>query len=71
MKILIVDDSPTIRAALRGLVDKMGHSVIEADDGSKALKIYQGNRPDLVLIDGRVGEYSPVHGSSCVELPGC
>jgi diguanylate cyclase (GGDEF)-like protein len=51
MKILIVDDSPTIRAALRGLVDKMGHSVIEADDGSKALKIYQEDRPDLVLID--------------------
>lgn len=51
MKILIVDDSPTIRAALRGLVDKMGHSVIEADDGSKALKMYQEDRPDLVLID--------------------
>ena len=51
MKILIVDDSPTIRAALRGLVDKMGHSVIEADDGSKALKIYQEDRPELVLID--------------------
>jgi diguanylate cyclase (GGDEF)-like protein len=51
MKILIVDDSPTIRAALRGLVDKMGHSVIEADDGSKALRVYQEDRPDLVLID--------------------
>jgi len=51
MRILIVDDSPTIRAALHTLVDKMGHTVIEADDGSKALQLYQQDRPDLVLID--------------------
>jgi diguanylate cyclase (GGDEF)-like protein len=51
MRVLIVDDSPTIRAALRSLVEKMGHSVIEAEDGSKGLKIYGQDRPDLVLID--------------------
>jgi diguanylate cyclase (GGDEF)-like protein len=51
MKVLIVDDSPTIRAALRGLVEKMGHSVIDAEDGSRALAIYREDRPDLVLID--------------------
>jgi len=51
MKVLVVDDSPTIRAALRGLVEQMGHSVIDAEDGSKALAIYREARPDLVLID--------------------
>jgi diguanylate cyclase (GGDEF)-like protein len=51
MKVLIVDDSPTIRVALRGLVQQMGHSVIEAEDGSQALGIYAQDRPDLVLID--------------------
>lgn len=51
MKVLIVDDSPTIRAALRSLVEKMGHTVIEAEDGSKGLTIYGRDRPDLVLID--------------------
>ena len=61
MKILIVDDSPTIRAALRGLVDKMGHSVIEADDGAKALKSYQQDRPDLVLIDVRTVQIGRAH----------
>jgi diguanylate cyclase (GGDEF)-like protein len=29
----------------------MGHSVIEAENGSKALEIYLRDRPDLVLID--------------------
>ena len=51
MKVLIVDDSATIRAGLRALVEKMGHSVVDAEDGSKALAIYREDRPDLVLID--------------------
>jgi diguanylate cyclase (GGDEF)-like protein len=51
MKVLIVDDSPTIRTALRGLVEKMGHSVIEVEDGREALQSYRRDRPDLVLID--------------------
>ena len=51
MKILIVDDSPTIRAALTQLVERMGYKVIEADDGAKGLQLYERDRPDLVLID--------------------
>ena len=51
MKILIVDDSATIRVALRSLVEKMGHAVVEADDGVKALAAYRSDRPDPVLID--------------------
>lgn len=51
MKVLIVDDSPTIRTALRGLVEKMGHSVIEVEDGREALQSYRRDKPDLVLID--------------------
>jgi len=48
---LIVDDSPTIRSGLRTLLDKMGHSVIEAGDGAMALAAYKSDRPELVLID--------------------
>jgi diguanylate cyclase (GGDEF)-like protein len=51
MKILVVDDSPTIRAALRSLLERMGHAVIEAHDGEKALETYRQDRPGLVLID--------------------
>lgn len=51
MKILIVDDSPTSRAALRTLLERMKHSVVEADDGKKGLEMYQQDRPGLVLID--------------------
>src|SRR5260221_2217882 len=51
MNILVVDDSPTIRAALRSLLERMGHAVVEADDGKKALHMYRQDRPGLVLID--------------------
>jgi diguanylate cyclase (GGDEF)-like protein len=51
MKILVVDDSPTIRAALRGLLERMGHTVVEANDGNEALQMYRQDRPGLVLID--------------------
>jgi diguanylate cyclase (GGDEF)-like protein len=51
MKILVVDDSPTIRAALRSLLERMGHTVVEANDGGQALQMYRKDRPGLVLID--------------------
>jgi len=51
MKILVVDDSPTIRAALKALLERMGHTVVEANDGKEALRIYRQDRPGLVLID--------------------
>jgi diguanylate cyclase (GGDEF)-like protein len=51
VKILIADDSRTIRAALAQLVEKMGHAVIPAGDGGEAVALFESERPDLVLID--------------------
>ena len=51
MKILVVDDSPTIRAALKALLERMGHTVVEANNGKEALQMYRQDRPGLVLID--------------------
>lgn len=51
MKILIVDDSPTIRAAIVQLLHRMGHGVVEAENGEQALESYRRDRPELVLMD--------------------
>ena len=51
MKILVVDDSPTVRAGLRQQLDRMGHTITEAADGRQALLRWKFERPDLVLID--------------------
>lgn len=51
MKILVVDDSATIRAAMNHLLKRMKHTVIEAHDGAQALQMYERERPDLILMD--------------------
>lgn len=56
IKILIVDDDQDLRFNLSGILKEEGYEVIEAEDGRKALKIIQGNCPDLVLLDMRLPE---------------
>jgi diguanylate cyclase (GGDEF)-like protein len=51
MKILLVDDSATIRAAASQMLEKMGHTVTVAENGERALVAYGRERPDLVLMD--------------------
>jgi diguanylate cyclase (GGDEF)-like protein len=51
MKILIVDDSRTIRAALEGMVARLGHSTMTAGSGGEAIERFVHERPDLVLLD--------------------
>jgi diguanylate cyclase (GGDEF)-like protein len=51
MKILLVDDSPTILAATKPMLVKMGHAVITAENGEEALRSYKRECPNLVLMD--------------------
>ena len=53
MKILVVDDSPSIRNLTVSIVDEMGHDYLEADSGEAALEIVNQSTdlPDLVILD--------------------
>jgi two-component system KDP operon response regulator KdpE len=50
-KILVVDDEPQIRRALRTNLSVRGYHVVEAVDGEAALTAVADHRPDLVLLD--------------------
>ena len=50
-RILIVDDHPTMREAMRLVLVDEGFSVDEAADGARALDLVASDRPDLVLLD--------------------
>lgn len=50
-KILIVDDYADNRELLRLMLESVGHSVREAEDGRMGLEMVQAERPDLILID--------------------
>ena len=50
-RILIVEDHPTMREAMRLVLEGEGFDIDEASDGDQALAAVQDDRPDLVLLD--------------------
>jgi len=50
-KILIVDDSRTVRESLKFFLTEGGYSVIEGTDGQDALKVLNDQTCDLVITD--------------------
>jgi DNA-binding response OmpR family regulator len=50
-KILIADDSPTVRNVAESLLRKHGYEILLADDGAKALSLAQHEKPDMVFLD--------------------
>ncbi|MEI7530162.1 MAG: response regulator, partial [Elusimicrobiota bacterium] len=53
-RILIVDDEPDMRLAVRNVLKLRGHDVMEAGDGPAALEILAGEDVDLMLLDIRL-----------------
>ena len=52
--ILVIDDEADMRFAVRMLLERSGHTVIEAESGDAALAKLEESKPDLVLLDMRL-----------------
>ncbi len=50
-KILIVEDHPTMREAMRLVLEHEGFEISEAADGRTALTMVRADPPDLVFLD--------------------
>jgi len=50
-RVLLVDDEPALRLALRRYLEFSGHIVEEAFDGEDALGHLRRQRPDIVISD--------------------
>jgi len=54
-RVLVVDDAPAIRNALRGVLEDAGMQVVgEAPDGAQGVAMTGSLRPDVVLMDLRM-----------------
>jgi CheY-like chemotaxis protein len=51
MRILVIDDSPMARLALRGMLEAESFTVIEADDGLEGIQTFRRDGADLVVCD--------------------
>ena len=51
LKVLVIDDSKTIRRTAETLLSKEGCTVFTAEDGFDALSKIADHRPDIVFVD--------------------
>jgi twitching motility two-component system response regulator PilH len=50
-KIMVVDDSPTERAFMEGVLRKRGYEVLLVESGENAVERAKSEQPDLILMD--------------------
>jgi twitching motility two-component system response regulator PilG len=51
IRVMVIDDSRTIRRTAETLLQKEGYQVISATDGFEALSMIADNKPDLIFLD--------------------
>ncbi len=59
-KLLIVDDEQDVREFAKNFFVKRNIDVRTASDGDEALKLVEEDKPDLMLLDVRMGEMTGV-----------
>jgi PAS domain S-box-containing protein len=50
-RILLVDDDESVRTVLKKVLESAGYLVVEADNGSDAIKLYRKDPADFVITD--------------------
>lgn len=77
---LVVDDSPVVRRVANRILNDIGFSVIEAEDGFEALEKSRRELPDAILVDWDLGsmgglefldEYSQIPGANESKILYC
>ena len=49
--VLIIDDDPVSRTTLKNILQNLGYTTFEADNGQYGTNLYRQNRPDVVMLD--------------------
>ena len=56
-KLLVVEDEPALRSVIERMLTRAGYSVLSTGDAEEAMRLWEEERPDLLLTD--------------VVMPGC
>jgi adenylate cyclase len=66
-RILVVDDNASNRDLLTRRLQRQGHTVLQAEDGTIALAMVEKQAPDLVLLDLMMPEISGYDVLACLK----
>ena len=71
LRVLIAEDDALNAAMLRAVLEQLGHRVLHAQDGRRALELLKVSEIDLVMLDGRMpGMDGPACARSIRALDG-
>lgn len=56
VQVLLADDEPLIRRSLRTVLTQEAYEVSVAASGAEAIRLFQSERPDVVLLDLVLGD---------------
>jgi two-component system, cell cycle response regulator len=51
VKVLVAEDEPVSRLRLQAFLSKWGYNVLVASDGAEAMRLFERERPQLVVLD--------------------
>ncbi len=66
--IQIVDDSPNMREAIKSVLSELSAEFIESGDGDDAVKQFANQRPDLVIMDIRMGRIDGIEATCAIRM---
>ncbi|MBN1305982.1 MAG: response regulator [Anaerolineales bacterium] len=50
-KILVIDDDASFRETTRIVLEKSGHTILEARNGNAGFELARAEKPDLIILD--------------------
>ena len=50
-RILVIDDDGQVRDAIRRILERAGHTVLDAADGEAGIRLYRERPTDLIITD--------------------
>ncbi|MCA9291938.1 MAG: response regulator, partial [Phycisphaerales bacterium] len=56
VRILVVDDDPLFKALARRLLRRYDYEPVEASNSAEAIRLLDSHRPQVVLLDHRLGD---------------
>lgn len=68
MKLLIVDDNAGMRKMLKSICFNLFTSILECDDGDLAVRMYNVENPDWVLMDIKMNRMDGISATKEIKI---